>query len=85
MTKLEKLKIRLLSYPKDFTFSELEKLLSQLGFEELKLGKTAGSRKAFYHQELDLLIRLHKPHPSPVLKSYLIKEVIQQLKKVNLL
>lgn len=35
MTKLEKLKLRLLSNPKDFTFSELEKLLSQLGVEEL--------------------------------------------------
>ncbi|WP_144603401.1 type II toxin-antitoxin system HicA family toxin [Algoriphagus algorifonticola] len=85
MTQLDKLKARFLSNPKNFSFEELEKLLSQLGFEEKKLGKTAGSRKAFFHKELNLIIRLHKPHPSPILKSYMIKEIVSLLKSNDLL
>jgi hypothetical protein len=48
MTKLDKLKARLLQKPNDFTFQELETLLLWLGYEEKKTGKTAGSRKALF-------------------------------------
>lgn len=83
MTKLDKLKQRLLSRPKDFTFEELVSLLSKIGYEEIKLGKTAGSRKAFYHPENQHIIRLHKPHPKNILKMYVIDMVIKELQKVN--
>ena len=36
MTKLDKLKARLLQKPNDFTFQELETLLLWLGYEEKK-------------------------------------------------
>ena len=48
MSKLEKAKERLLSRPKDYTYSEARCLLSQLGFEENSKGKTSGSRVKFY-------------------------------------
>jgi hypothetical protein len=79
MTKLDKLKVRLLQKPNDFTFQELETLLLGLGYEEKKTGKTAGSRKAFIHPLTKSIIRLHKPHPAPILKKYVILDVIQIL------
>ena len=85
MTQLDKLLTRLLSNPKDFTFDELEKLLGKLGFEEKKTGKTSGSRKAFIHGDSKLIIRLHKPHPSNILKTYVIREVIEVLKNGGLI
>ena len=81
MTKLDKLKARLLQKPKDFTFKELEALLVGLGYQEKKTGKTAGSRKTFIHPVTGSVIKLHKPHPSSILKSYVIIEVIQILIK----
>lgn len=81
MTKLDKLKARLLQKPKDFSFQELETLLIGLGYEEKKTGKTAGSQKSFFHPQTKSIIRLHKPHPSPILKTYIIIDIIQILTK----
>lgn len=85
MTKLDKLKARLLKKPKDFTFEELSNLLNKLGYEKMKLGKTSGSRIAFCHEKSKHLIRLHKPHPGNIIKSYLIQQLIDELEKEGLL
>jgi len=37
-------------------------LLSQLGYEERKAGKTGGARRKFYNQATGHLIMLHAPH-----------------------
>ncbi len=42
MSKKEKLIERFQSNPTDFTWSELESLLTFFGFTEIKKGKTAG-------------------------------------------
>jgi len=79
MSKKDKLIKRLLSVPKDFTYQELKNLLESLGYIENTKGKTSGSRVQFekgFH-----MIRLHKPHPEPVIKTYAIKQVIDELKK----
>lgn len=47
MTKKEKLKDRLLSYPSDFTWDEVKKLLLSFGYRESNAGKTSGSRVRF--------------------------------------
>lgn len=85
MSKLDKLKERLLSRPKDFTFDEMVSLLNKLGYEERRLGKTSGSRVAFFRQESQSIIRIHKPHPSNILKLYVIDMLIEILKKEDLL
>ena len=85
MTKLEKLKARILNRPSDFTFDELDSLLGKLGYVEQRLGKTAGSRVAYYHYEMQSLIRLHKPHPSNILKKYVIEMVVKSLTEKKLL
>lgn len=81
MGKSEKLLNQLLRNPKDFTFNELETLLNSFGFELSNAGGTSGSAVRFINRETGQIIRLHKPHPSPVLKQYLVKFVINELKQ----
>lgn len=85
MSKIEKLIQRLKNYPKDFSYDELRKILSHFGYEEINTGKTSGSRVAFYRKSTKHIIRLHKPHPKPVLKEYQIQLLIEELKNQNLL
>ena len=85
MSRKEKLVQRFLMKPKDFRYSELKVLLEFLGFQEIKSGTTAGSRIAFCHEKSRHIIRLHRPHPGDILKSYQIEQLIQSLKKENLL
>jgi len=79
MSQREKLIERLLSIPKDFTWEELIKVLKAFGFEELKGGKTGGSRRRFVDGNKNV-INLHKPHPTNILKEYAIKDVIEILR-----
>ncbi|MDR3693995.1 type II toxin-antitoxin system HicA family toxin [Mucilaginibacter sp.] len=79
MSRQEKLVSRLLSVPKDFTWEELTKVLTLFGYQELKGGKTGGSRRRFADEKKNI-ITLHKPHPANIVKGYAIREVIIELK-----
>ncbi len=79
MSQIDKLIAKLLSKPKDFTWSELEKVLAAKGFELLKTGKTGGSRRKFYNAATNIVLDLHKPHPGNILKSYQLAEIITAL------
>ncbi|MBI5196008.1 MAG: type II toxin-antitoxin system HicA family toxin [Nitrospirae bacterium] len=85
MSKAEKLLKRFLSKPKDFTFDELARLLQGFGYEEVKMGKTSGSRVAFINYETKHIIRLHKPHPRPELKRYQLDNVEDELKNKGII
>jgi len=85
MGRKEKLVQKLLNRPKDFTYSELRSLLNYFGYLELRTGKTSGSRRAFYNTSSKHIIRLHKPHPKEILKSYQIDLMIDELKKEKLI
>ncbi|GBD96939.1 MAG TPA: type II toxin-antitoxin system HicA family toxin [Nitrospirae bacterium] len=80
MSKAEKLLKRFLLKPKDFTFDELKRLLKVFGYEEIKTGKTSGSRATFYNNELDDMIKFHKPHPSSIMKRCYLREIERQLR-----
>ena len=80
MTKIDKLKIRLLSYPNDFTYSELTKLLLSFGYNEVQ---GTGSRVCFSRHNHK--IKLHKPHPGNILKSYQLDLVIEALESKGLI
>lgn len=82
MAKLEKLIKRIKSFPVDFTWEELVRLLKQLGFVEIQGG---GSRMKFFNAERNLLIHLHKPHPANTLKYYVMKEIVSQLTSEKLI
>ena len=82
MGKKEKLIERLLKKPKDFTFEEMVTLLSCFGYE-LKKGGT-GSGVKFVKAGSNEVINFHRPHPNGVLKSYIINQVIDKLRKDGL-
>ena len=85
MLKKEKLKQRLKQRLKDFTYQELETVLTGMGYMEDNKGKTSGSRVSFIHESTKHIISLHKPHPSNILKSYQINMVVDALIKMRLL
>jgi len=85
MSKDQKLVVRLLSKPKDFTYNELCRVLNSFGYEESQSGKTSGSRVAFIDKSTNHIIRLHKPHPSNELKQYQIELVMEELKSRGLI
>jgi len=85
MSKEEKLIKRLLSKPKDFTYNELRKILTNLGYEESQSGKTSGSRVAFIDRNTNHIIRLHKPHPNNELKQYQLEQIIEELQSRRLI
>jgi len=83
MSKIEKAKKRLLSKPKDYTFTEAKSLLQSLGFEQKNKGKTSGSRVGFYRGSDKAAILLHKPHPDETLKEYAVGQLIDNLKDIG--
>lgn len=80
MSKAEKLLNRFLSQPADFTYDELRKLLTSFGYDEIKTGKTSGSRMTFYNSEFDAMIKFHKPHPSSIMKRCYLREIEKHLR-----
>ena len=84
MSKKNKILIRFLSRPSDFTFDELTQLLGHFGYYIVKGGKTGGSRLSFTDGEDDY-IRIHKPHPRNILKLYQIDDVISSLTERGLI
>jgi hypothetical protein len=84
MSKRQKLLERLKQKPKDFTWEELNTVLTQLGYRESKAGKTGGSRRKFIHPEAPPIL-LHKPHPGNIIKTYIIDDVLEMLKRENML
>lgn len=81
MSKSDKLLKKFLKTPplKDLTFSELETLLCSCGF--IKIDGT-GSAVKFYNKEKNILINLHKPHPSNILKVYLIRQMQVKIREI---
>ena len=75
LSKVEKLIEKLKSRPKDFTWAELQKVLSHYGYVE-KAGK--GSRRKFINED-GKVISLHEPHPAKILKAYMIELIIEHL------
>ena len=81
MSSHQKLVRRLKAKPKDFRWTEMTRLLSQLGYEEFE-GR--GSRKCFRGKGLPQ-IRLHEPHPQSTMKHYAVKDVCKLLEEAGLI
>ncbi|NDV59989.1 type II toxin-antitoxin system HicA family toxin [Bacteroides sp. 519] len=85
MTKKDKLIERFLLQPKDFSFNELTRLFNTLGFYIDTKGKTSGSRVIFINEEKVLSYSVHKPHPSNIIKMYVMRQVLDFLLDNDLL
>ena len=80
----EKLMERSKRQPSDFTFDELERLLSFFGYAKSNKGRTSGSR-VIYKNKTARPIMLHKPHPGNIVKAYALKQVRDELAEAGLL
>ena len=80
MSKSDKLLMRFLSCPKDFTYSELKRLLSSFGYKEIQ---GTGSRVCFAKENHK--IKLHKPHPDNKLKRYQLDLIVEELTNKGLI
>ncbi len=85
MGTLDKLKGAFGSCQGPFPFKDFVRLLNQLGYEEVKRGKTGGSRRRYYNASLDHMIFLHEPHPSPDMGPAMVKSMQQQLRERGVL
>ena len=85
MSRNDKILEKLISKPKDFTYSELRRLLVSLQCSEDTGGKTSGSRVAFNHKPTKTILRLHRPHPGNELKAYQIDIVLEFLKSIGVI
>lgn len=83
MSKKDKLIEKLLKKPKDFTFDEMESLLSYFGYQIKQSG--TGSGVKFIKDGSNEVINFHRPHPSGILKRYVLDQVIEKLRKDGLL
>ena len=82
MSKFQKALDRLKSKPRDFTWRELQTIMSHFGYEELRGG---GSRRKFTNPNTRISVSLHEPHPKPILKMYVVELIIEHLKEEGLL
>ena len=83
LSRFEKLYKRLCTFPRDFSWDELKKVLHGVGYEEKKGGKTGGSRVKFINGRTGDIISLHRPHPGNVLKHYQIKQIVEKLESMG--
>ena len=74
MSRKDKLIDHFLKMPSDFHYDDLVRLLGYFGFEEVKKGKTSGSRKKFLNKD-GVPIMIHKPHPNGIMKRYQLKQI----------
>ncbi|MCH5310523.1 MAG: type II toxin-antitoxin system HicA family toxin [Prevotella sp.] len=84
MSTKEKLRERFLKMPSDFTFDEMQQLLSGYGYEKSNKGRTSGSRVIFKQAD-KRPIMLHKPHPGNIVKGYAMQQVYNELKEAGLI
>ncbi|HIZ80617.1 MAG TPA: type II toxin-antitoxin system HicA family toxin [Candidatus Mediterraneibacter pullistercoris] len=83
MSKFDKAKIRILSKPTDYTYTEAKYLLGKLGFKEYNKGKTSGSRVRFYRESDQKIILLHKPHPEDEMDVGAVKDLVDFLENLG--
>ena len=81
MNKREKLIKRFRTLPKDFTFEEVEALFVGYGFTLENKGATSGSRVKFYNEKNQYSYIMHKPHPSNIIKGYMMRDILNYLLK----
>ena len=81
MNKREKLIKRFRTLPRDFTFEEVVSLFQGYGFELENKGATSGSRIKLYHSVDQIAYIMHKPHPSNIVKGYMMRDILNFLIK----
>jgi predicted RNA binding protein YcfA (HicA-like mRNA interferase family) len=82
LSKRDKLLKRLFGRPSDFTWNELNSLLTGFGFQEVQ---GSGSRVKFINRDMaDAIIIVHRPHPGNEIKGYVVDQIVSKLKELGI-
>lgn len=81
----EKLIERFLTLPKDFTYDEVKRLLGLFDYSESSKGGTSGSRVEFVSGDGKNSYIMHKPHPSNIIKGYVMKQLLTYIRENKLI
>jgi hypothetical protein len=79
MNRRSKLLKRFRTLPRDFTFEEMVAVFKGCGFTLSNKGATSGSRIEFINYNDGNSYIMHKPHPSNIIKSYVMRQVYNYL------
>lgn len=79
MNKRSKLIQRFRTLPRDFTFEEMVTIFRGCGFILSNKGATSGSRIEFVNETDGNSYIMHKPHPSNIIKGYVMRQVYAYL------
>ncbi len=77
----EKLIERFLTLPRDFTYEEVKRLFGIFGYVEKTKGSTSGSRVEFVSADGLSSYIMHKPHPSNIIKGYVMKQMLSFIRE----
>ena len=75
MNKKDKLLQRFRTLPRDFSFDEMMAVFKGCGFSLSNKGATSGSRIEFINEKDGNSYIMHKPHPSNIIKGYVMRQV----------
>ena len=75
LNKKDKLLQRFRTLPRDFTFDEMVAVFKGCGFSLSNKGATSGSRIEFINENDGNSYIMHKPHPSKIIKGYVMRQV----------
>lgn len=81
MARKDKLLDKLTNPQSSMTWDELVSLMNWYGFELLMAKR--GSARKFYHREKDQFVRLHEPHPSKEIKTYVKVAALDALRQIG--
>lgn len=85
MGSKEKLIERFKRQPKDFTYDEVVRLFSIFGYTESNKDSTSGSRVEFVSENKEKSFIMHKPHPSNIIKSYVMRQLLMYIRDNRLI
>lgn len=84
MSQIDKLKRSFRDCRSTFRYCEFERLLSSVGFDQVRAGKTGGSRRKFMHPTTHVMIWLDEPHDGEM-KPSMVRRLRLQLESLGLI
>ena len=84
MSQIDKLKHSFRNCRGTYRYGDFERLIHSLSFEQLKAGKTGGSRRKFVHRTTNMMIWLDEPHDGEM-RPAMVRRLQEQLESVGLL
>ena len=84
MASVEKLIAAFLACRNTYPYNDFKRILGRLGYREVKRGKTGGSRRRFYNQQIDHILMFHEPHNGEMARG-MVKRLREELEAKGLI